>query len=235
MTTPEEMDTPSFPPLLRGEEATAGTDPFEKATAAALIGCDPGLLVWSRDADTMRAAMVLAPECPLSQAIGIVFAPAIGFIDALGALGPPEVAIHHVWPNRFKVNGADCGGMKVAASTTDPGTEPDWLVIGIAIPMLPKGDGGETPDQTCLFHEGCADVTPLRLLESWSRHSLVWINRWLDEGLAPLHAAWRERAWEIGEPLPDGAGTFMGLDEDGGMLVKTDQGTTVRPLTDVLG
>ena len=100
--------------------------------------------------------------------------------------------------------------------------------------MLPDGDGGENPDRTCLFHEGCADVTPLRLLESWSRHTLVWINRWLDDGLAPLHAAWRERAWEMGEPLPDGSGTFMGLDEDGGMLVKTDQTTSIRPLTDIL-
>ena len=234
--TPEAEDIlePSFPPLLSGEEAAPGQDPFDKATASAMTACEPGLLVWSRNPNAMSAAMVLAPECTLQKAITVSFALGIGFVDALGALGPPEVAIHHVWPGSFKVNGADCGGLRAAASTFDPAVEPDWLVIGIEIPMLPDGDGGETPDRTCLFHEGCAEVTPLRLLESWSRHSLVWINRWLDDGLAPLHAAWRERAWGMGEALPDGGGTFMGLDEDGGMLVKSGDTTEVRPLTDLL-
>jgi biotin-(acetyl-CoA carboxylase) ligase len=202
--------------------------------AAALTGCDAGLLVWSRRADALSAAVVLAPECSLEQAIGISFAVSVGLVDALGALAPPEVAVHHVWPGAFKVNGADCGALRAAASTSDPSVEPDWLVIGIEMPFLPTGEGGEDPTRTCLFNEGCAEVTPQQLLESWSRHMLVWINRWLDEGLAPLHAAWRERAWEMGEALPDGSGTFMGLDELGGMLVKSEDGTIGRPLTDLL-
>ena len=100
---------PTFPPLLTGEEAAPGTDPFDKAVAAALMGCDAGLLVWSGRADALSAAVVFAPECPLEQAIGIGFAVSVGFVDSLGALAPPEVAVHHVWPGRFKVNGADCG------------------------------------------------------------------------------------------------------------------------------
>jgi biotin-(acetyl-CoA carboxylase) ligase len=225
---------PTFPPLLQGEKAPAGIDPFEKAAVSAMMGCDPGLVVWSDRADAMSAAIVLAPECPLGRAVGIGFAPAIGFIDALGALGPPEVAIHHVWPGTFKVNGADCGGLRARASTNDPEIEPDWLVIGIDIPFLPEGEGGEDPTRTCLFHEGCAELSPHQLLESWSRHTLVWINTWLEDGFAPLHRAWCERAWEMGEALPDGSGTFMGLDEHGGMLVKSDDRTTVRPLTEML-
>ena len=230
-----QADAPTFPPLLSGQDVPAGARPFDKAVAAALTGCDPGLITWARRADALSAALVLTPECPLEQAIGIVFAPAIGFVDALGALGPPEVAVHHVWPGAFRVNGAFCGGLTVAASTTDPAQEPDWLVVGIDVPVLPDGDeGGETPNRTCLFHEGCAEVTPIQLLESWSRHTLVWINRWTDDGFQPLHAAWCERAWEMGEPLPDGSGTFMGLDEQGGMLVKGTDGTVVRALTDIL-
>ena len=162
------------------------------------------------------------------------FAAALGLVDSLGALAPPEVAVHHVWPGSFKVNGADCGKMRAAASTSDPSKEPAWLVIGLEIPHLPMGDGGEDPTRTCLYNEGCADISTLQLLESWSRHMLVWVNRWLDEGLAPLHAAWRERAWEMGEDLTDGSGTFMGLDELGGMLVKSGSETTLRPLTDLL-
>ncbi len=237
-------ETPSFPPLLKGEETLPGMDPFAKAVASAALGTDPGLVCWARDATALRAALVLAPEAPLERAIGITFAVALGLGDALGALAPPEVAVHYVWPGTFKVNGADCGSMRAAASTSEPAAVPDWLVIGIEIPYLrpPSGPGaddepGRRPDQTCLSEEGCIEVTPLMLLESWSRHTLVWINRWLDDGFQPLHAAWRERAWEMGEDLPDdssGGGTFMGLDELGGMLVKTGTTTEIRPLTAML-
>jgi len=233
-------DTPSFPPLLKGEETPHGMDPFAKAVASAALGTDPGLICWARDETALRAAMVLAPEAPLECAIGITFAAALGLGDALGALAPPDVAIHYVWPNGFKVNGADCGAMRVAASVADPKAEPDWLVIGIEMPYLPPSETessttepGLRPGQTSLIEEGCIDVTPLNLLESWSRHTLVWINRWLDDGFQPLHSAWRERAWGIGQMLPDGR-LFMGIDELGGMLIKAPKATELRPLTTML-
>jgi BirA family biotin operon repressor/biotin-[acetyl-CoA-carboxylase] ligase len=227
--------TPTFPPLLRGEETMRGMDPFQKAVASAALGTNPGLICWSRDKTALRAAVVLAPEAPLERAVGISFAVALGLGDALGALAPPEVAVHYVWPDGFKVNGADCGTMRAAAATTDPKAEPDWLVIGVEMPYLPSSDDepGKRPSQTSLIEEGCIDVMPMKLLESWSRHTLVWINRWLDDGFPPLHAAWRDRAWGIGEELPEG-GVFMGLDELGGILIKTANATEIRPLTAML-
>ncbi|NIP77234.1 MAG: hypothetical protein GTN90_15165, partial [Xanthomonadales bacterium] len=86
-----------------------------KAVAAAALGTVPGLICWARDEAAMRAALVLAPEAPLAHAMGITFAVAHGLGDALGALAPPEVALHYVWPGQFKVNGADCGRMRAAA------------------------------------------------------------------------------------------------------------------------
>jgi biotin-(acetyl-CoA carboxylase) ligase len=219
--------------LLTGEEAPAGTDPFDKAVASALIGCEAGRVVWSRRPDRLSAAIVLAPEAPLSEAMSISFACSLGFGDALGALGPPETAVHYTWPNGILLNGAAVGTLKAAASTDTPSHEPDWLVIGLDVVLLPEGDGGEDPTRTCLYAEGCGEIPPATLLESWSRHTLVWINTWLDDGLAPLHAAWRERAWGLGEDLAEG-GVFVGLDEWGGQLVKTGETTALRPLTDML-
>ena len=54
-----------------------------------------------------------------------------------------------------------------------------------------------------------------------------------DEGFGALHEAWKGRAWRMGEALEEGgdAGAlFMGLDEHGGQLLKTDAGTQLRPL-----
>jgi len=190
-----------------------------------------GLDAWQQQAAERG---LLAPQAPLGQAVSVAFAVALGFGDALGALAPPEVAVHYEWPGVFRVNGARCGAMRVMADTADATAEPDWLVIALDVPFLPEGaDPGETPDRTCLGEEGCVDITPERLLESWSRHTLMWINTWMTDGFAPLHEAWRARARGIGEDLPEG-GTFVGLDEWGGQLVRSGAETRLRPLTRLL-
>ena len=230
----ETLEAPSFPPLLRGQEVAPGQDPMAKAVAEASLGVDPGLVCWRTGAGKLEAAFVLAPEAPLGEAISVAFAIALGFGDALGALAPPEVAVHYDWPGGFRVNGARCGGLRAAASTARAEEEPDWLVIGLAVPVLPEGeDPGRTPEDTCLAEEGCIDIAPEALLESLARHSLVWISTWMTDGMAPLHAAWRARAWGMGEELPEG-GTFVGIDEWGGQLVRGPDGTGLRPLTRLL-
>lgn len=233
---------PTFPPLLKGVEADPGEDPFDLAIDMAKTGCDAGSVVYNVTRDRLRVAIVLAPEVPLSEAMAMLIACGIGFANALGALGPPEVAVHLGWDGTIFVNEATCGSLRVAASTGDPEAMPDWLVIGMSVALFPAAglDGGETPDQTTLFQEGCGDVEPFRLLESWARHTLVWINRWSDDGPAPLHAEWTGMAYGLGNGITTDvsgetvAGKFLGTDEDFGMLIKTKTGTVVKPLTELL-
>lgn len=232
-----DPETPQFPPMFRGEALRANLDPFAKAISTAMRGIDPGLIVWSEDKSTAKAALVLAPEEPLKQAIGVVFAAFLGLSDSLGALAPPEVAVHFQWPDRIKVNGGLCGRLRVAAETTVPDQEPNWIVVGIEVPLLPDHghEPGNDPDQTTLVEEGCGEITRAQLIESWSRHTLVWINRYVDDGFAPLHAAWRSKCDSLGESVETPQqGTFMGLDELGGMLLKDDSGTHIIPLTRLL-
>jgi biotin-(acetyl-CoA carboxylase) ligase len=233
---------PIFPPLLTGEAATGNIDPFEKAISMATLGCDAGTIVHRITSEYLRAAFIFAPEVTLDKAAAMMIACGIGYSNALGALAPPEVAVHLDWHGGILVNGARCGGLKIAASHDDPNAIPDWFVVGLTIPLIPPNDdgGGHMPDQTSLLQEGCIEVEPLRLLESWSRHSLVWINRWSDEGSAPLHAEWRTMAQGIGEDITTGlssneiTGTFVGIDEDFGMLIRTDETTHIKPLSDLL-
>ncbi|MEP2715045.1 DUF4444 domain-containing protein, partial [Pseudophaeobacter sp.] len=129
---------------------------------------------------------------------------------------------------------ARCGTLRIAASTQNPEAMPDWLVLGLELPLWPaNGDGGETPDETALYAEGCADVAAPALLESWTRHALHWIARWEDDGLEPLHAEWRGLAHGMGEDgqWPGGKGTFLGVDEDFGMLLRDAEGTRLIPLS----
>ena len=238
-----EPAEPSFPPLFRGEQTAAHVDPFAKAISASIVGVDPGLIVYNVEPHRLRAAMVLTPEAELEDAMAMVFAASLGFADALGALAPPEVGVHMDWPATLRVNAAKCGKIQVAASETAPHEEPDWLVLGLDLPIFPIADTvepGAEPDQTTLTEEGCADVSPIGLLESWARHTLVWINRWLDEGMPPLHADWRSRAFNMGDEITvvvqgtTHTGTFVGIDEKGGLLLRVEDKTTLIPLSQML-
>lgn len=238
-------ETPTFPPLFYGQALSGANDPFARAQTQALMGCDAGLVAYNLEGGQLRAAMVFAPEVSLTQAMPVMVACGIGFQNALGALAPPEVGVHLTWDGGIEVNGARCGGLRVAASGNAAGEIPDWIVIGLSLPLIPQDqqdqqDPGREPDQTCLFEEGCVDVSPVTLLEAWVRHSLVWINRMTDEGNRALHEEWRGLCGALGEDVTlklgnrDYSGTFVGVDENFGMLLRTGDDTTNVPLTALL-
>lgn len=228
------MSEVQFPPLFQGEALTGQADPFERALALAITGTDPGTVIYNLGGERLRAALIFAPEVPLEEAMAIQPVCGLGFQAALGTLAPPEVAVHLEWDGRIRVNGAVCGRMRVKASTQDPEATPDWLILGLELSMTSrKSNPGKDPDRTWLSEEGCGEITPDQLLECWVRHSLYWLNRWLDDGPRPVHSDWRGLVPTLGETVEvDGtSGTFVGVDENFGMLLRTGEDTTLIPLS----
>lgn len=231
------MSDPAFPPLMSGLAVEGGIDPFEKACAMAALGCDAGLIVHNVTANRLMAALVMAPEVPLERAMAMLPACGVGFQNALGALGPPEVAVHLDWSGGIRVNGACCGRLRCAAGSAEPDSEPGWLVVGLDIPLLQtEANPGNRPDRTALYDEGCADVDATALLESWARHTLGWITRWEEDGARALHAEWRGLAHGLGEDTARNGltGTFLGVDENFGMLLRDGEKTHLIPLSTIL-
>jgi BirA family biotin operon repressor/biotin-[acetyl-CoA-carboxylase] ligase len=230
------MTTLRLPPLFSARNAKGG-DPFALACEAAEVGCDAGLVIYDLGAADLRAAIVFAPDVPLGDAAAMLPICGVGFQNALGALAPPEVGVHLGWDGGIYLNGGRAGHFAMAASRPDPDVEPDWLVVALTLSLWPKNDDtGLTPDQTALYSEGCADVAPDQLLEAWVRHTLVGINSWSDGGMAKLHAEWSGLAHALkGEMTVAGqTGTYIGLDENLGLLLKIDQETVLIPLTATL-
>lgn len=220
---------PVFPPLMKGL-GTGPAAPFPIAVAQARRGVDAGLIAWSITDERLRAAVVLAPETALEPAMAGMVACMVGMQNALGTHAPAETAVHLDWTGGVRLNGGHSGGFHVAASTRDPIALPDWLVVGaeLTLRLPPDWEPGETPDWTSLEQEACGEIDPVLLLEAWARHSLLWLNALDDpKGRADLYREWKGLAWKLGEPLTlplDGArhaGTFLGVDENFGMLFKS--------------
>jgi biotin-(acetyl-CoA carboxylase) ligase len=223
---------PLFTPL-----PSDGANPFALACARAREGCDAGLVTYDLRPDVLRAAIVFAPEVLLREAVVMMPICGVGFQNAFGALAPPEVSLHLDWAGEIRVNGGVAGRLMMSAHPHNPGVVPDWLVVGLEIAFWPtEEETGLTPDVTALFSEGCSDIEAPRLLEAWVRHTLVWIDRWLDGGLKALHTEWSGIAHGLKADCQFGdcRGTFLGVDETFGMILKSDDRTTIIPLTDIL-
>lgn len=226
----------NFPPLMHGQPVIS--DALAEAARQATLGCDAGLVTYALGPAVVEAAMVFAPDVPLAQAMQMLPVCGVGFQNALGALAPPEVSVHLEWDGAIRVNGASCGNLRVAAAGRDAAAVPDWLIVALSVPLAPESaEMGLTPERSALYAEGCADVAPDHLVEAWARHTLHWINRWETDGPRPVHTEWRGLAHGVGADvtIQGQSGTFVGIDEDFGMLLRTTDGETrLLPLTDLL-
>lgn len=223
--------TPVFPPLMKGL-ATGPADPFPIAVDQARRGVDAGLIAWSLTTERLRAALILAPETTLEPAMAGVIACEVGMQNALGALAPPETAVHLDWTGALRLNGGHAGGFHIAASTRAPAAQPDWVIAGVELTRTLPADlePGDIPDRTALDQEGCGEIDMIDLIEAWARHTLLWLNM-LDEpsGRSQLYREWKGLAWKYGETITlplDGsrsAGRFLGVDENFGILFKVGE------------
>jgi biotin-(acetyl-CoA carboxylase) ligase len=239
------IDAPDFPPLLTGHAVAPPADAFSLACRRAASGeAGAGDIFWSRSRIELDVAIVLEPEVGVIQAREMLFVAMVALGDCIGALCPPEVGIFYRWPGVILANGAKVGQAQMAMADPDDGeAPPQWLVVGVTLTVRPARDApdpGADIDRTTLWDEGCGDLGRNTLLESYSRHLKTWLHNWETGGVRPVRNAWLERAEGRGETVTvafDGAaktGTFLGIDEAGGLILKTGETTEILDLSTAL-
>ncbi len=239
------IDAPAFPPLLTGHAVAPPDDAFSLACRRAASGrAGAGDVFWGRSRNDLDVAIVLEPEVGVSQAREMLFVAMVALGDSIGALSPPEVGVFYRWPGMILVNGAEVGQARLALADPDEGeATPQWLAVGITIAIHPARDApdpGANIDRTTLWDEGCGVLERNTLLESYSRHLKTWIHKWETEGVRAVREAWLARAEGRGETVTiahDGAtntGTFLGIDEAGGLILKTGETTMILDLSKAL-
>jgi BirA family biotin operon repressor/biotin-[acetyl-CoA-carboxylase] ligase len=234
---------PKLPPAYRLQAYDSLSSTNDEARRLAVAGADEGTLVWALEQTGGRGrrgrswvsprgnlylSVVLRPDGALSEAAQLGFVAALAVVDALGSVMPPMTEVRLKWPNDVLVGERKVAGL-LLESVPDADGGLDALVLGVGLNVASAPEGTTYP-ATCLAEEGGRDVSVESLLQAWARHFLTRVNRWTDEGFAPIRTAWLNRAKGPGETievrLPERSitGTFRDLDEAGALLLDTPTG-----------
>ncbi|MEX2628579.1 MAG: biotin--[acetyl-CoA-carboxylase] ligase [Tistlia sp.] len=235
-----------LPPAYRLRVFDSVASTMDEARRLAEAGEEDGTLVWAREQTAGRGrlgrswesprgnlylSLLLRPQCRPGEAAQLGFVAALALGEAIGSVSPP-INVTYKWPNDVLVNGKKAGGLLLESRSTPEG-ELDWLILGLGANVAHHPAETNYP-ATSLHHEGVPpEVGEQDLLEAFARYFLNWASRWLEEGFAPVRAAWLRHAERLGEPievrLPKErlSGIFRDLDAEGHLLLEQD-GTVRR-------
>ena len=181
---------------------------------------------WASPPGNLYLSIVLRPDVPAARSAEISFVAALAVADAVEALLPRRVHATLKWPNDVLVQDGKIAGILLEQAD-------DGLILGIGLNVL------EAPSGVSLV--GCGGLATV----DGAREKLLaalatWWDAWLQEGFAPIRAAWLARAHPIGTTLRVRlgdrlvTGTFAGLDDDGTLLLDTEDGRRRIMAGDVL-
>jgi BirA family biotin operon repressor/biotin-[acetyl-CoA-carboxylase] ligase len=198
----EGRQEPSLPSIYRPARIEAASGQPGMALLRRATDAPEGTLLWSEARGRLSLALLLLPDRDWEESAPVAIAAIVALGDAIGALAPPTVAVTNWWPDRLEINAGLVGGVALDALGPDP-SAPARLILRTEVAVASSGgaEPGHFPDVTSLAEEGCEEITPILLLESFARHFLSWLHRWQEDGFAPLRASWRARGPRIGTPL----------------------------------
>ena len=243
-----DTGAPKLPPAYRLIALGEVTSTNDEAQRLAAEGAEDGTLVWARAQTRGRGrsgrdwasapgnlfmSLVLRPDCPLSEAAQLGFVAALAVKDGIGSVAPPGVEVTFKWPNDVLLGGRKGAGILLESKTTAEGAL-DWLILGIGVNVASYPEEARFPATSLRFEGAPPDIDAETLLVAVSRHFLTWVNRWLDDGFAPLRQAWIAHAKGLGEeievrlPKETLTGVFETLDEEGALILCLPDGAKRR-------
>ena len=184
--------------------------------------------VWQSPPGNLYASTLvrLRPTDPPAASLAFVAAVALEEVVrayASGGLKGDADPILLKWPNDLLIGGAKLSGILLEGAG-------EAVIIGVGLNLAHHPEGLERP-VTSLAAQGLEAPDPALVLEDLAAAFQRWLERWRNEGLAPIRAAWLARAHARGTALtanlPDGEsidGLFDGLDPDGALILRLADG-----------
>jgi BirA family transcriptional regulator, biotin operon repressor / biotin---[acetyl-CoA-carboxylase] ligase len=188
---------------------------------------------WTSETGNFYGSLILPLTCRPDVAAQVSLIAGIAVIDALGeAIGSPVPGLRLKWPNDVLIGTGKLAGILIE-STIVPRTGQLVAVLGIGINLAnPPQRLGRT---TAGLDAHGKSITPAALvapLSHWLEH---WLRLWNGgETFEVVKDAWQTRAGTPGEAITvntgrgPAAGAYLGLDGDGALLMRLEDGTVRR-------
>jgi BirA family biotin operon repressor/biotin-[acetyl-CoA-carboxylase] ligase len=242
----EDPRLPSFFRLAAFERIDSTNEEAKRRAAA---GAPEGTLVWALEQTAGRGrrgrswasppgnlymSLLLRPACGIEAAAQLSFVATVALGEALDALLPPGPEVRFKWPNDVLIDGAKVSGILMEA-TASAGAAVEWVVLGIGVNVAHAPADAGYP-ATSLRAAGAQEATVPAVLEKLAMALLAWLERWRQQGFAPVRAQWLRFARGIGEPVEVRLqretlhGRFDALDDSGALLLGLPGGA-VRSIT----
>lgn len=227
--TYETLDSTNAEARRRAEAGEAG--PIWITAAEQTAGRGRRGRAWSTGRGNLAATLLMTTDQPPAEAAQLSFVAALAACDLADAcLG--EGAARLKWPNDVLVHGKKAVGILVESGARGDGGL--WLAVGIGVNLAHAPQDTERPSTAFADHMAGSPPEPRAALEVLAGAFERWRGAWAREGFTPIAKCWTARAHGLGEPclarLPNReiAGVAEGLDVDGALRLRRDDGTVER-------
>ncbi len=190
---------------LRADRQVAGRGRQGRAWASPVGNLYASTLVRPRASDPPAPTLTLVAAVALHEAVSVFLAGA-----------------SIKWPNDLLLGAAKLSGILLEGAG-------DAVIAGVGVNLAHHPDLPDRPTTSLAAHG--VDVAPETLLDVLVDTFARWLSIWRGQGLAPVRAAWLDRAHAVGTALsvrqPDGSrldGLFDGLDAGGALLLRLGGG-----------
>lgn len=184
--------------------------------------------VWQSPPGGLYMSAILRPPLPVVDVPPMTLAIGIGVCDAVRASGAPAVL---KWPNDVLVRGRKLAGVLVEAQSQ--GGRLESVVVGIGINLDGELAPAVAETGISLAEASGTSVPRERFITQLLADLERWIDRYVGVGLDAIIPAWTERmaAGLAARATVDGesrTGLVAGLDRDGALLLRDDEGIVHR-------
>lgn len=182
---------------------------------------------WVSEPGNLHASLLVTLSAPASKAYQLSLVAGIAVFDAIAqAMNPAPEGLRLKWPNDILIGQEKAGGILIESTTSAAGLA---AVIGIGVDIARAPTDLGRPATHLARHGACPP--PDVLLAHVAAAADGWLATWdQGAGFPAIRNAWLNRAHPIGERMSIDtgseriAGAFLGLDEEGALVLDTDTG-----------
>ena len=201
--------------------------------------------------ESLYLSLVLRPRIAPHLAPPLALVAAVALAEAVEAAGAaPELK----WPNDVLLDGRKLAGILIEMATSGATQGHviehviEHVIVGIGVNLrttvFPEELGGRATSLALALPGLSTDdarLDPLAFGAALLGYLEVWYHRFLDEGPAPVVAAWKRRARLLGRHVTvhsgneHHSGVAEDLDPDGALVLRLDSGARLRVVAGEIG